>query len=92
MHHVLAKVSESPSDVLQGGISNNARPLMLNSLQQVHKIPGITYAQLPLLSSEDESTLPDTWEHQSPKNAEMSFKEKMESLHDPTSTNLYMEG
>jgi hypothetical protein len=65
---------------------------MLNFLQQVHKIPGISYTQFPPPSPEDEEILSGTWGQPCTKNAEISFKEKMESLHDPTSTNLYMEG
>jgi hypothetical protein len=64
------------------------------SSQQVHKIPGIAYAQLssppPDFSSSDPA-LSTKWV-QSGSDGEMTFKEKMESLHDPTSSNLYMEG
>jgi hypothetical protein len=70
------------------------------SLQQIHKIPGTTYAQGTLPPSSASS-----WDEQGPSGgssadgssggslaADASFKAKMESLHDPTSTNLYMEG
>ncbi|KIM38070.1 hypothetical protein M413DRAFT_39972, partial [Hebeloma cylindrosporum] len=69
-------------------------------LQQIHKIPGTTYAQGTLPPSSASS-----WDEQGPSGAssadgssggslaaDASFKAKMESLHDPSSTNLYMEG
>ncbi|KAK2465106.1 hypothetical protein APHAL10511_002914 [Amanita phalloides] len=60
--------------------------------KQVHKIPGITYTHLSsAMVPNDESAPPDEWV-QSNSEGDVSFKEKMESLHDPTSTNLYMEG
>ncbi len=66
---------------------------MFDFSQQVHKIPGIAYTQLPppqdLPSSDSASSA--KW-GQKDGGDDMSFKEKMESLHDPTSTNLYMEG
>lgn len=62
--------------------------------KQVHKIPGTQYSQLDL---HPEHTPPGSasslagWEQESLED-DGSFKAKMESLHDPTSTNLYMEG
>ncbi|KAF8338669.1 hypothetical protein F5887DRAFT_1236013 [Amanita rubescens] len=53
--------------------------------KQVHKIPGIAYTQLPPpqdLPSSD-SALSPKWGQKGSED-EMSFKEKMESLHDPT--------
>lgn len=64
------------------------------SLQQVHKIPGIAYTQLPSFPSDlsnDDPELSNKW-GQNGSDGDMTFKEKMESLHDPASTNLYMEG
>ncbi|KDR72738.1 hypothetical protein GALMADRAFT_42644, partial [Galerina marginata CBS 339.88] len=83
-------------------------------LQQIHKIPGTTYAQgvVPHSSSSswDEShhahphdsggnSVDDSGSIADPdgdttgsQSADASFKAKMESLQDPTSTNLYMEG
>ncbi|KAF8632696.1 hypothetical protein AX15_001749 [Amanita polypyramis BW_CC] len=58
--------------------------------KQVHKIPGISYAQASNLSPESESEINN--QENGSGDGDMSFKEKMESLHDPTSTNLYMEG
>ncbi|KAM6492239.1 hypothetical protein JOM56_011963 [Amanita muscaria] len=60
--------------------------------KQVHKIPGISYTQLPPPSTESGLSLSDKWNQKSAAEDDMSFKEKMENLHDPTSTNLYMEG
>ncbi|KAF8799564.1 hypothetical protein BYT27DRAFT_7217680 [Phlegmacium glaucopus] len=67
--------------------------------KQIHKIPGTTYAQANLESSG--SSTP-SWDEQGEISggavgpgstaSNASFKAKMESLHDPTSTNLYMEG
>lgn len=64
------------------------------SSQQVHKIPGIAYTQLSSLPSDllnDDPELSNKW-GQNDSDGDMTFKEKMESLHDPASTNLYMEG
>jgi hypothetical protein len=68
-------------------------------VQQVHKIPGTTYAQVNLAASG--SSTP-SWDETggisgasvggASTAGDASFKAKMESLHDPTSTNLYMEG
>ncbi|KAF8628059.1 hypothetical protein AX17_006062 [Amanita inopinata Kibby_2008] len=63
--------------------------------KQVHKIPGIVYSQPPPQPFQDPECVaasPDTWGQNGSQDSELSFKEKMESLHDPTSTNLYMEG
>ncbi|KJA21531.1 hypothetical protein HYPSUDRAFT_724379 [Hypholoma sublateritium FD-334 SS-4] len=71
--------------------------------KQIHKIPGTTYAQGAAAASSSPATI---WnEHGLNSDAgsnfgsnedslgqEASFKAKMESLADPTSTNLYMEG
>jgi len=67
------------------------------STQQVHKIPGTSYAQ-----AVTPSTSLSSWDehgHSSnsssagdPFGPDATFKAKMESLHDPTSTNLYIEG
>lgn len=53
--------------------------------QQVHKIPGTTYAQAPSVSSSHSASSVDHGD-------DGSFKAKMERLHDPNSTNLYIEG
>lgn len=53
--------------------------------QQVHKIPGTTYAQAPSISSSHSASSVDHGD-------DGSFKAKMERLHDPNSTNLYIEG
>ena len=68
-------------------------------MQQIHKIPGTAYAQANLAPSG--SSTP-SWDGQGgfsggsvgggSTGGDASFKAKMESLHDPTSTNLYMEG
>ncbi|KAK0203919.1 hypothetical protein DFS33DRAFT_843197 [Desarmillaria ectypa] len=52
--------------------------------KQVHKIPGTTYAQAPSISSSHSTSSAD--------HGDDSFKAKMERLHDPNSTNLYIEG
>ncbi|KAK0444569.1 uncharacterized protein EV420DRAFT_1574570 [Desarmillaria tabescens] len=52
--------------------------------KQVHKIPGTTYAQAPSISSSHSASSVD--------HGDDSFKAKMERLHDPNSTNLYIEG
>ncbi|KAK0217402.1 hypothetical protein EDD85DRAFT_372732 [Armillaria nabsnona] len=53
--------------------------------KQVHKIPGTTYAQAPSISSSHSASSVDHGD-------DGSFKAKMERLHDPNSTNLYIEG
>ena len=67
-------------------------------MQQIHKIPGTTYAQGNLAPSG--SSTP-SWDEQGEISGgsvggstagDATFKAKMESLHDPMSTNLYMEG
>lgn len=68
-------------------------------MQQIHKIPGTTYAQGNLAPSG--SSTP-SWNEQDEISGgsvgggstagDATFKAKMESLHDPMSTNLYMEG
>ena len=68
-------------------------------MQQIHKIPGTTYAQGNLAPSGSSSP---SWNEQGEISGgsvgggstagDATFKAKMESLHDPTSTNLYMEG
>ncbi|KAG7448383.1 uncharacterized protein BT62DRAFT_703275 [Guyanagaster necrorhizus] len=52
--------------------------------KQVHKIPGTAYARAPSISSGHSAS--------SVHGDDDSFKSKMERLHDPNSTNLYMEG
>lgn len=51
--------------------------------QQVHKIPGTSFSQPASTQSlsQNQSSMDDE-----------TFKNKMERLHDPTSTNLYLEG
>jgi hypothetical protein len=68
-------------------------------VQQIHKIPGTTYAQGNLAPSGSSSP---SWNEQGEISGDSvgggstagdaTFKAKMESLHDPMSTNLYMEG
>ena len=68
-------------------------------MQQIHKIPGTTYAQGNMALS---GTSTPSWDEQgeisggsvggSSTAGDVTFKAKMESLHDPMSTNLYMEG
>ncbi|KAF4616707.1 hypothetical protein D9613_008372 [Agrocybe pediades] len=66
--------------------------------KQIHKIPGTTYAGAPSQSSswEGQALVSDGSSRGGSLNGELSseasFKAKMESLQDPTSTNLYMEG
>ena len=67
-------------------------------MQQIHKIPGTSYAQANLATS-GSSTPWDKADEISGGSvggastaSDATFKAKMESLHDPTSTNLYMEG
>ncbi|PPQ78268.1 hypothetical protein CVT25_011727 [Psilocybe cyanescens] len=67
--------------------------------KQIHKIPGTTYAQgsIPPAASWEGPGLctgVDSTEGSTTDSlgADASFKAKMESLQDPTSTNLYMEG
>ena len=70
----------------------------LSFVQQIHKIPGTTYAQGYLAASGSSTTSWDGKDEISGSSVggvsagDASFKVKMESLHDPTSTNLYMEG
>ena len=68
-------------------------------MQQIHKIPGTTYAQgnlapsgssTPSWNEQDERSVCSVGDGSSAGDA--TFKAKMESLHDPMSTNLYMEG
>jgi hypothetical protein len=62
-------------------------------VQQIHKIPGTTYAQANLSPSWDETGGISGGSVGGASTAgDATFKAKMESLHDPTSTNLYMEG
>ena len=67
-------------------------------MQQIHKIPGTTYAQGNLVPSGPSTP---SWDEQGEISGSVgggstagdaTFKAKMESLHDPMSTNLYMEG
>lgn len=61
----------------------------LNS-KQIHKIPGTIYAQSFAHSPSTSMNSFESWD--SKREETDSFKRRMESLHDPTSTNLYMEG
>lgn len=61
----------------------------LNS-KQIHKIPGTIYAQSFAHSPSASMNSFESWD--SKREETDSFKRRMESLHDPTSTNLYMEG
>jgi hypothetical protein len=67
-------------------------------VQQIHKIPGTTYAQGNMAPSGPSTS---SWDEQDEISGSVgggstagdaTFKAKMESLHDPMSTNLYMEG
>ncbi|KXN82757.1 Sporulation-specific protein 5 [Leucoagaricus sp. SymC.cos] len=58
--------------------------------KQIHKIPGTIYAQSFSQAPSESMTSLDSWD--SKRDEVDSFKRRMESLHDPTSTNLYMEG
>ena len=68
-------------------------------MQQIHKIPGTTYAQGNMAPSGPSTP---SWDEQGEISGgsvgggstagDATFKAKMESLHDPMSTNLYMEG
>ncbi|KAH9477570.1 Sporulation-specific protein 5 [Psilocybe cubensis] len=67
--------------------------------KQIHKIPGTTYAHGSLPSSSSwegpglrSGTNSSEGSSTGALSADASFKAKMESLQDPTSTNLYMEG
>ncbi|KAF5324104.1 hypothetical protein D9619_011389 [Psilocybe cf. subviscida] len=67
--------------------------------KQIHKIPGTSYAQSVMPSPTSPWGQDDHGSGSSSAgastadlSAEASFKAKMESLQDPTSTNLYMEG
>ena len=72
--------------------------LNLSLVQQIHKIPRITCAQGNLAPS---GTSTPSWDEQDELSGglvggdstagDVTFKAKMKSLHDPMSTNLYME-
>ncbi|KAF9525449.1 hypothetical protein CPB83DRAFT_859584 [Crepidotus variabilis] len=57
--------------------------------KQIHKIPGTNYTAGPSTSSSSSWQASLSSENLS---TSASFKAKMESLHDPSSTNLYLEG
>lgn len=59
-----------------------------HSHQQIHKIPGTPYSQM----DQDSTFTSDEWDVETHQSGEASFKARLESLHDPTSTNLYIEG
>jgi hypothetical protein len=66
---------------------------LLTPRQQIHKIPGTTYALSPSphpTSSTSASSL-NGWEQEDTEGNE-TFRAKMERLQDETSTNLYIEG
>ncbi|KAF8655598.1 hypothetical protein AX16_003019 [Volvariella volvacea WC 439] len=60
--------------------------------KQIHKIPGTPYAQMHQHEDLPAPPAPSSWQKDGRENGEASFKAKLESLHDPASTNLYIEG
>ncbi|KAK0474541.1 hypothetical protein IW261DRAFT_1649370 [Armillaria novae-zelandiae] len=62
-----------------------SRNLHATFSKKVYKIPGTTYTQAPSISSRHSASSEDHGD-------DSAFKAKMERLHDPNSTTLYIEG